>query len=332
MGDALLGSVIIPTYKRAKLLGFVLESLTKQTKNNFEVMVVLKPSNDGTEKIIRKYKNKLDINLLIQKKGYVVDALNIGLRNVSGEVIFFLDDDAIPFRNWIEKHLKLYQAHNIGGVAGDVIPAILCNDKLLLCKNNNSEIIPNKALKVGNIKRKMFYQPLNGQEDHLIYINKGGFVTPTYEYKSGTVKTLLGMGANMSVLKKCTEDFTFPVSWQIRGIGWEQLLGWHIWKKGYPIIFDPNVKVYHLSHGQTLSRNIINKKAIYVREVERQLFFYRIYDYEKNLSKMHRIVTLLFYLFTYFKKMGENLEYLERLKGLLIGNLIGINLYIRARE
>lgn len=91
-------SILIPTFKRAHLISYVFEGLRKQTYKDFEVVVVLKPSGDGTEDIVKKYKKWLNINLIFQNRGYVVDALNLGFENAQGKIIAFLDDDAIPFQ------------------------------------------------------------------------------------------------------------------------------------------------------------------------------------------------------------------------------------------
>ncbi len=63
-------SVLIPTYKRAQTLHYVLHGLENQTHKNFEIMLILKPSGDGTEELLKKYQNsgQLDIKLIFQKK------------------------------------------------------------------------------------------------------------------------------------------------------------------------------------------------------------------------------------------------------------------------
>ena len=136
-------SILIPTYKRAHLLSYVLRGLKNQTYKNFEVIIVLKPSGDNTEQIVKNYKRWLNIKLIIQKQGYFVDALNLGLKNGTGDIIAFLDDDAIPFPNWLQEHIKTYANPNIGGVAGNVIPVTLEGKEQTLMKDNLSEIIPN---------------------------------------------------------------------------------------------------------------------------------------------------------------------------------------------
>lgn len=52
-------SVIIPTYKRGHLLKHVLEALTNQSCQDFEVLMIVKPSGDTTEEVIKEYREKL---------------------------------------------------------------------------------------------------------------------------------------------------------------------------------------------------------------------------------------------------------------------------------
>ena len=304
-------SVLIPTYKRARLLSYVLRGLKNQTYKDFEVIIVLKPSGDNTEEIVKNYKRWLNIKLILQKQGYFVDALNLGIKNVTGDIIAFLDDDAIPFPNWLQEHIKTYANPNIGGVAGNVIPVTLEGKERLLIKDNISEIIPNYKPFLWKIGRKIWNKPLEGLEDHLVYISKAG----TVEYNPSisslaqhqTTKSLLGMGANMSVLSKAVENFRFPNSW-ILGLTNEQFIGWHIWKKGYNLIFNPNAKVHHLIHNQTLTRNIKETKKETLRWIEHNLLFYRLYGLEQNLSKIHRITWLIFSTLVNIKKLCKDKE------------------------
>jgi glycosyltransferase involved in cell wall biosynthesis len=322
-------SVLIPTYKRAHLISYVFEGLRKQTYRDFEVVVVLKPSGDRTTDIVKKYKKWLNINLILQNRGYVVNALNLGFKNAQGEIIAFLDDDAVPLPDWIQKHLETYTESSIGGVAGNVIPAKLKGDNLIPIKDKASEIIPHYKTCLNCIGRKVWNRPLEGLEDYLVYVSKAGVV----EYNSNmshlarnqTVKSLLGMGANMSVLSRAVEGFRFPSSW-ILGLSWEQFLGWHIWKKGYNLIFNPNAKVHHLFHYQTLSRNIIDTKKENLRWTEYNLLFYRLFDLEKNLSKMCRITWLIFSILVDIKKICKDKETrrIIRLKSQFHSELLGL--------
>lgn len=321
-------TVLISTHKRAHLLNYVLDALTNQTYKNFEVLVVLKPSGDGTEDVVRKYEKSLKIKLIMQTKGCVVDAVNLGFDHASGDIIAFLDDDAIPFPNWIQSHVDTYALPNVGGVAGGVIPALLNGKKVVQIKGKPSEVIPDGKPFMETIGRKLWGCPLKGLEDHLVYVSKAGMVDYNFKVASRAnhqiTKSLLGMGANMSVLTKALEGFRLPDSW-ILGVAYEQFLGWHIWRKGYNLLFNPNVKVYHLAHGQTLTRAITDKRKQTLRSVEGVLLFYRLHGLESGLSNMHRITWLIFSTLLIVKQIRKDTyQGISMLNGVFLGSLIGL--------
>jgi glycosyltransferase involved in cell wall biosynthesis len=323
---------VIPTYKRAHLLSYVLDGLTNQSYKNFDVVVILKPSGDKTEEIIRKFIKLLKITLIIQEKGYVTTAMNLGLENASGDVTAFLDDDAIPSSDWLENLVDTYALQNVGGVAGNVIPAFLNEKDEVEFTGKHSEVV---ALDyepfLDIIGQKIWGCPIEGLEDYFVYVSKAGIVS--YNFKIGILsnrgitKSLLGMGANMSVLTEAIKGFKLPDSW-ILGLGYEQLLGWYVWKKGYTLFYNPKAKVSHLAHGQTLSRNVEDFRKQLLRQAEGQLLFYRLYGLEKDLSIMHRISWIIFRTFLTLKKAQSLREVFVFFKGTLIGNTIGFRLLI----
>lgn len=325
-------TVLIPTYKRAHLLGYVLDGLTNQTYQNFDVVVILKPSGDKTEEVIEKFMKLLKIKIITQEKGYFTDAINLGLENTSGDITAFLDDDAIPFSDWVENIVNTYNLQNVGGVAGNVIPAFLNEKATVQFTDKSSEVVGlDYTPFLYNIGRNIWSCPIKGLEDYFVYISKAGIVE--YNFNLGNVanrsitKSLLGMGANMSVLTEATKGFKFPNSW-ILGLGNEQLLGWYVWKKGHNLFYNPNTKVSHLAHGQTLSRNIEDFRKMLLRQVEGQLLFYRLYGLEKDLSIMHRISWIIFRTFLTLKQAKSFREISIFFKGTLIGNVIGCKLLI----
>jgi glycosyltransferase involved in cell wall biosynthesis len=309
------------------LIGYALKGLERQTYSNFEVLIVLKPSGDKTEDVVKTFEKTLKINLIIQEKGSVVDALNLGLEHTKGDIIAFLDDDAAPFPDWLKNHVETYAKSKVGGVAGNVIPTTL--DEKLTNKDNVSEIIPNYRPFLETIGQKIWSQPLQGLENNLVYISKAGAVA--YDYgmshfaRHQTVKSMLGMGANMSVLSAAIEGFRLPDSW-ILGLSWEQFLGWHIWKKGYNLFFNPHARVNHLAHGQTLSRNVIDTRREFLRWVENGLLYYRLYGLEPGLSKMRRISLLTFSVLMDIKKICKDKKTwrITRMKATFYSEIIGM--------
>lgn len=109
-------SIIINTYNRAHTLPNTLDSLRKLRYKNFEVIVVNGPSTDDTAIILELYKGKCIIadcpipNLSMSR--------NIGIAKASGDIVCFIDDDAIPESNWLDELAIAYSAAPIGGAGG----------------------------------------------------------------------------------------------------------------------------------------------------------------------------------------------------------------------
>jgi glycosyltransferase involved in cell wall biosynthesis len=313
-------TILIPTYKRAHLIGYVLDALTTQTYGNFEVLVVLKPSGDETERVVKEYSTKLQTKLILQTNGYVLDALNLGFKNAKGQIIIFLDDDAIPPPDFVQSHVESYQLPNVGGVAGDVLLARLDDKKICKLENEPSDLLF-KSIRTSfaaKIALKVWNAPLEGLEDYLFYISKAGVASMNGRIANVTnnqgTKSLLGRGVNMSVLSEALGDFRFPNAW-ILGFTFEQYLGWNIWRKGYSQVFNPKIKVHHLEHGQSLSRNFKQTQREILLFTEQKLLFYRLWGIEPKLSLLHRTAWIIFETLIDIKRICVNRE-LHRIAGL----------------
>ncbi|HAV4804452.1 TPA: glycosyltransferase, partial [Acinetobacter baumannii] len=92
----MLISIIIPAYNASKTICKTLESLIKQNRSDFEVLIIDDGSTDDTYEICRDYINqKENFKLIKQKNKGVSSARNLGLRNASGDYIVFMDADDI---------------------------------------------------------------------------------------------------------------------------------------------------------------------------------------------------------------------------------------------
>lgn len=86
-------SVIIPTFNRATLLARSVESVLKQTYQDFELIIVSDGSTDNTDNIVLGY-NDIRIKYLKHKKPKGASAArNTGIKICKGQYIAFLDDD-----------------------------------------------------------------------------------------------------------------------------------------------------------------------------------------------------------------------------------------------
>jgi hypothetical protein len=112
-------SIVICTYNRDEFLERTLKSLNHLKYSNFEVVVVNGPSTDRTDQILEGYRGKIKI-----RKNELVNlsvSRNIGIKAAAGDVVAFLDDDAIPDPSWLNQIAEIYESHeSIGGVGGRV--------------------------------------------------------------------------------------------------------------------------------------------------------------------------------------------------------------------
>ena len=121
-------SVVICSYNRDKFLPAALESLTKQTAllSNFEIVIINNNSTDNTEKIsleFIKVHPELNITYEVEKNQGLSFARNKGIATAKGDIIAFMDDDAIARNNYVEQLYKHFEKYpNYGAIGGRVIP------------------------------------------------------------------------------------------------------------------------------------------------------------------------------------------------------------------
>jgi len=102
-------SIITPTYNRAHTIERAIDSILKQSYQNFEMIIIDDGSTDNTQEIVEKYLDDPRIRFLgLNKNGGVNVARNIGLTNVSkdSDWITFLDSDDEFFPDALENMKK----------------------------------------------------------------------------------------------------------------------------------------------------------------------------------------------------------------------------------
>lgn len=115
-------SVVISTYAIDRLsyvLGCI-ESLKKQSLLPKEIILVL----DQDHHLIEFYKSHMPDGVkIIVSEGYGLSkARNAGVKNTEGEIVAFIDDDAIADKHWLENLVKNYDDPCVVGVGGFIKP------------------------------------------------------------------------------------------------------------------------------------------------------------------------------------------------------------------
>lgn len=105
-------SIIIPLYNQAEKLDKCLESIRKQTYQNFEITVVNDGSTDHYEPMIKKYREAFGykFSYIEQENRGAPAARNRGAQNARGEYIIFCDADIVMKPEMLEQMRQMLEA------------------------------------------------------------------------------------------------------------------------------------------------------------------------------------------------------------------------------
>jgi GT2 family glycosyltransferase len=113
-------TVIIPTYRRAVDLNRCLTGFKKQVRPADEILVAVRDTDSSTCEFLKTFDSQsLPLKILTVKVTGVVAAMNVGLDSATGDIVSFIDDDAVPHVDWLAKIEAYFLAdEEIGGVGG----------------------------------------------------------------------------------------------------------------------------------------------------------------------------------------------------------------------
>ena len=111
-------SLIIPVYNRPNEVEELLDSLTRQSETNFEVVIVEDGSKETCQHVVEAFKDKLDVSYSYIPNGGPGNARNYGAKQSKGDYLIVLDSDCILPPDYIKsvnKELKETGADAFGG-------------------------------------------------------------------------------------------------------------------------------------------------------------------------------------------------------------------------
>ncbi len=133
-------SVIIPTYNNSLFLKAAIESVLRQTFQDFELIIVNDGSTDNTEQVINQFRvNDVRITYIKQDNfGGLAGPVNKGLKIAQGDYIAILENDDEWLPEKLEKQVKLLeQSAQDVGCAGCHALIVDCLTKAVKQKKNN---------------------------------------------------------------------------------------------------------------------------------------------------------------------------------------------------
>jgi glycogen(starch) synthase len=120
LGSGILkASVVINTYNRAEYLTNAMVSIAAQSYRELELIVVNGPSTDNTEEVLDsversgvRFKRAKCLNRNLS------ESRNVGISEAMGDVVLFIDDDAVAHREWVGRLMATYASSSVGGAGG----------------------------------------------------------------------------------------------------------------------------------------------------------------------------------------------------------------------
>ncbi len=219
MSDSHFWSVIVPTYRRERVLCETIQYLLGLSYPHYELLVIDQTSDheEGTQQYIRTCQDRFPERFRwhFVAKANLPHARNIGAKLARGSYLLYCDDDIIPPADLIELHLANLQQQGIGAATGGVY----VESKKLPPQPRPFVILPN-----GRIRD--YWQ---------------------YEVPKGTTDSL--RGGNMSIVRQRAIDVGLFDEGYIGRANWEETdFSLRILRRGYQIAYDPAAAVVHLGH------------------------------------------------------------------------------------
>ena len=120
-------SAIISTYNRAHFLTGLFDSILAQNIdiNRYEIVIVNNNCTDNTEELCYKFISEnpdLHITYCIETNQGLSFGRNRGIKEAKGEVITFLDDDAIITENFFEETINFFhRKSHVNAIGGKIL-------------------------------------------------------------------------------------------------------------------------------------------------------------------------------------------------------------------
>jgi len=313
-------SVAICTYNRDKSLDKCLYSLTKQTLNLFEVIIIDGGSTDSTNQVIEKYQSKLKIKLVVFKDKELSKVRDLGWRKASGKLVAWIDDDVVASPNWAKEIVNVFDNPKIGGVSGPTIVP----DKLLA--NRDVFFFYNPKTRLQKILAQFWnYFFLEGKMFSPGRLMPSGAWTPGSNFKQ-ILK--LKEPCEVDYLEACNMTLRRDLIKKVNGFDysftgvaeWCELdLAIRIKKLGFKLIFDPKVKVNH-----NISQTGVYKRRTHSKQRMENFFkFYFRHIYKPEIKYIFKLFTYVLFLNGYWVFKAIKTNNINWLGG-LIGTFTGL--------
>jgi GT2 family glycosyltransferase len=233
-------SVVICTHSLGNLTNLVeaIDSVLEQTHQRMEIIIVVDGNKDLYKSIEQAWNTQDKVKLITTEESLgAFGAGNVGVQTACGDIIAFMDDDAVADRKWLENLVNTYDNLAAISVGGRILPRW--------------------------ISVKPFYLP-----DEMYWLVG---VTIEELAEENTIEVRNTYGPNMSFKREVFQRiglFNAALGFAQKGTSYMQggeaefsLRMKKVFRKG--VIYNPNAIVYHKIPASKVGLKILLKRAFY---------------------------------------------------------------------
>ncbi|MEL7148011.1 MAG: glycosyltransferase family A protein, partial [Bacteroidota bacterium] len=111
-------SIVIPVYNRPDEVEELLESLTSQTNQSFEVLIIEDGSENDCKAIVARFQDQLKIRYFFKENGGQGFARNYGFERAKGDYFIVFDSDCLIPSNYFEVVDRFLDEHPLDAYGG----------------------------------------------------------------------------------------------------------------------------------------------------------------------------------------------------------------------
>ncbi|WP_419876220.1 glycosyltransferase family 2 protein [Candidatus Pristimantibacillus sp. PTI5] len=254
-------SLIMCTINRVNEVQRFFQSISKQTYNDFELIVVDQNKDDRLKGLIDTYKNLINLKYIKSVEQGLSKNRNIGLKYVTGDIIAYPDDDCVYPRHTLERIHEIFIDKNVDSITIQFTELVNDGQNQIELNDFDSSIIR-------NAKPINKYNCLRRTCSITIFINKN-----VHEFIGGFNENI-GLGGT---LIQAGEDHDYA---------------FNILKNGYHMVYLPQIAVLHpvpkinLLHKEQYDKNknrieLTGKVNMFMANTHKlgiDFKFYRLFD------------------------------------------------------
>jgi glycosyltransferase involved in cell wall biosynthesis len=255
-------SYVICTYRRPEALQACVESILGQTRLPEEIVVVDASETPEGREPVQKLIEGTGVRLVyVQDAPSIPGQRNTGVRTASGDLIFYIDDDATLDPSYTEKILETFElksGENVAGVRGQL-----------------ANLSPPSRGVVTFLRRAIarIFFTTELREDGIARMKRSGF--PLHVHRPPGLERCEIMFAicayRRNVLQEFKSDETFGGY-----VHAEDMDLSHRISRKYPLYINPEAKCYHYPSPYTVPKQIESRK---------RTIFFTHYFFKKNIPQ-----------------------------------------------